>query len=319
MISIRPERFFDAYLMVDWSAKNGLSPRRPSPDAVWVASIEASAGVPRARYFRSRMTGIAYVRRLLKRWYHQEKRVLVGFDLPYGYPHGFARWLDGSEDLPPWRKTWEAIASRYEDNERNLNNRFVVASKLNALCGDDNYGPFWCAPVAQITSTLSPRLKGFLEFPYGMPDQSTLEDLRICDARFRAVGLNIHTCWHLLGTGSVGGQGLSGIPYIARLRDDSELRDNSIVWPFETGFTSSPTQLIGPSIVHAEIWPRVSQSLMNPRIRIKDKAQVISVVEWARELDSLGDLGAYFQAPDDLSPPDQDIAIREEGWILGTP
>jgi precorrin-8X/cobalt-precorrin-8 methylmutase len=265
------------------------------------------------------MAGIAHVRRLLRRWIAEGRRVLVGFDLPYGYPVGFARWMDRRSDVSPWRMTWDAISSRYEDNGRNLNNRFAVASELNALCGADSYGPFWCAPVAQVTATLPPRMKGYLEFPYPMPDGSTLGDLRICDARFRAAGLNIHTCWHLLGTGSVGGQGVAGIPYVAELRDHPNLAPYSKVWPFETGFTDRPTSPEGPAIVHAEIWPRVAESLMNPRVRIKDRAQVIAVVEWARRLDAVGGLGAYFDKPDDLSSEDASTAIREEGWILGTP
>ncbi len=265
------------------------------------------------------MAGIAHVRRLLTRWIAEERRVLVGFDLPYGYPVGFARWMGGRSDVPLWRVTWDAISGRYEDNERNLNNRFVVASELNALCGADSYGPFWCAPAAQVTATLPPKLKGYLEFPYLMPDGSFLGDLRVCDARFRGAGLNIHTCWHLLGTGSVGGQGVAGIPHVAALRDHPRFAQYSKVWPFETGFTDEPTSPDRPAIVHAEIWPRVAESLMNPRTRIKDRAQVISVVEWARRLDVVGELGAYFDWPDDLSAADAAIAVEEEGWILGTP
>jgi hypothetical protein len=312
-------RLFDAYLMVDWSAKNGLSPARPSPDAVWIAAGEADDRTPRARYFRSRMAGIAHVTRLLSRWTSEGRRVLVGFDLPYGYPVGFARWLDGSPEVPAWRKTWDAISSRYEDNERNENNRFAVASELNAMCGADSFGPFWCAPAAQVTKTLPPKMKGYVEFPYLMPDGSTVSDLRICDARFRKAGLNIHTCWHLLGTGSVGGQGLAGIPHVAALRDHRSFGEYSRVWPFETGFTSEPVGSQAPAIVHAEIWPRVAESLMNPRTRIKDRAQVVSVIEWARRLDDAGELGTWFAAPSDLSETDAAIAIEEEGWILGTP
>ena len=312
-------RLFDAYLMVDWSAKNGLSPARPSADAVWIGAGEADDRTPRTRYFRSRMAGIAHVTRLLSRWASEGRRVLVGFDLAYGYPVGFARWLDGSSDVPAWRKTWDAISSRYVDNERNLNNRFAVASELNALCGADSFGPFWCAPAAQVTKTLPPKMKGYVEFPYEMPDGSTLSDLRLCDARFRNAGLNIHTCWHLLGTGSVGGQGLAGIPHVAALRDHPSFGEHSKVWPFETGFTAQVTGADGPAVIHAEIWPRVAESLMNPRTRIKDRAQVVSVIEWARRLDDAGELGAWFDAPGDLSASDAAIAVEEEGWILGTP
>jgi hypothetical protein len=58
---------------------------------------------------------------------------------------------------------------------------------------------------------------------------------------------------------------------------------------------------------------------MNPRTRIKDRAQVVSVIEWARRLDNAGELGAWFDAPGDLSEGDAAIAVEEEGWILGTP
>ena len=35
---------FDAYVFVDWSARNVLSPAAPSPDAIWVGELGAGGG-----------------------------------------------------------------------------------------------------------------------------------------------------------------------------------------------------------------------------------------------------------------------------------
>jgi hypothetical protein len=132
-------------------------------------------------------------------------------------------------------------------------------------------------------------------------------------------GRRSHSVWQLLGTGSVGGQALAGIPYVSRLRHAPGLDAVSRVWPFETGFTEEPVGVTGPAVVHAEIWP----SLANPYLRSgdspKDRAQVLAMLRWICWLDTRSELPALFnpRLGTDTSAEDVRACVEEEGWILG--
>jgi hypothetical protein len=86
-------RLFDAYVVVDWSATNGRSPVRPSPDAVWVGErvikddgyFVGSSEI----YFRTRSSCMDHVRNRLLRHTSLGRRVFIAFDFAYGYPAGF--------------------------------------------------------------------------------------------------------------------------------------------------------------------------------------------------------------------------------------
>ena len=92
----------------------------------------------------------------------------------------------------------------------------------------------------------------------------------------------------------------------------------SAIWPFETGWATKAKWLPDHvSILHAEIYPSVREPSAD---LIKDRGQVRSMWEWARDLDRQELLWFEFARPTEIylgSP--EDIAIQlTEGWILGS-
>lgn len=303
---------FDGYLMVDWSARSTPSPRRPSPDAIWVGERNRGS-VESETYPRTRETATADVRERLVALVAAGRRVLVGVDVPYGYPAGLAAAL-GLRGARPWRALWNHLGAAVRDAERNANNRFAVASGLNARIGGGP-GPFWGCPPAAATPALTATMRAFA-FPYPTP-AGPLARLRATE---RAIG-GVQETWKLLGAGSVGSQALLGIPRVRSLRHDPALAEVSRVWPFETGFRARPLPPSGPAVLHVEIWP----GILAPRLLaaeqeraggIRDRAQVRLMCRWAAEHDAAGTLGAYL-APAGLAEPVRRAAVAEEGWILG--
>ena len=305
---------FDAYLCVDWSGRGTLSPPRESPDAVWVAegAPDGTGGpVPCVEsYFRSREACSRHLRERLLTLAQQGRRVLVGFDFAFGYPAGYAEALALPGEAPPWRRLWSHLLQEIDDRPDNGNNRFAVASALNARCGGAAPGPLWGCPPGRETETLRRKSPGF---PYPVSSSLALPRLRRTDR----CAPGAQDVWKLLGVGCVGSQSLLGIPRVCRLRDDPSLREISRVWPFETGFRPDSAPSRGPSILHAEIWPGLFPERLDPRIEIRDRAQVRAVVEWAAEKDARGELGAAFDAPPGLAPGELELCVSEEGWILG--
>ena len=307
-------RLFDAYIFVDWSAKTGPTRVKPSRDAIWVGEL-TRGGDGAETYCRTRAAATAYVKELLLSHVRAERRVLVGFDFPYGYPAGLAAHL-ANDDSPAWRKVWSFLGSAIQDDESNKSNRFAVASQINALIGDGP-GPFWGCPPSQISDAgLTPRMKGLFTYPFATPT-GLLGRLRRTE---QAMSGGQET-WKLLGAGSVGSQALLGIPRVLALRDDPAFKGFSSVWPFETGFTSQPSRDRGPWILHAEIWPGIvadtdiehEKSLTGT---IHDQAQVRLMCRWAESEDDAGRLGSWFDSS--VLPSDADHSIsEEEGWILG--
>ncbi|MGE0028946.1 MAG: cobalamin biosynthesis protein CbiG [Thermoleophilia bacterium] len=288
---------FDAYLMVDWSARSTPSPRAPSADAVWVAEL---GGVEDgARYFRTRAAGAAHVRERLLHHVRASRRVLVGFDFPFGYPRGLAAALGLAG--APWRAVWDALGDAIADDDRNRNNRFAVAAGLNARIAGP--GPFWGCPPSAAGPHLTAAVTGLFAFPV-----AGLARLRATEATTRGV----QETWKLLGIGSVGSQALLGIPRVRALRDDPALGAVSRVWPFETGLTDRPSPDAGPFVLHAEIWPGILH--VPPDAPIRDEAQVHGVCAWAAGRDRDGTLGARF-APA-LDAATATAVVAEEGWIL---
>ena len=116
------------------------------------------------------------------------------------------------------------------------------------------------------------------------------------------VHANPQEVWQLWGIGSVGGQALTGIARLQRLRQS---RDDVRVWPFET---------LGEEGTHhvlAEIYPSLIEPC--PGNAVLDARQVAAVALTLRELDRSGDMQQYLDAPQ-LMPAQ---VIAEEGAILG--
>lgn len=305
---------FDAYIFVDWSAKNGPSPASPSPDAIWIGH-RTNDGNVHETYVRTREGATEIVRGLLRDHVAAGRRVLVGFDFPYGYPAGFAACL-ATPEKPGWRAVWDFLGAHIVDTELNRSNRFSVASRANQMVGDGP-GPFWgCSPSHGDDQFLTRRRVGVFDYPFA-GRFGPVARLRATEAAMPGV----QETWKLLGAGSVGSQALLGIPRVRDLRDDSALGPISRVWPFETGFTSNPSRESGPYVLHAEIWPGIVDPVKLADLvaqgLIKDQAQVRLMCEWAACADSEGTLGRWFSR--DVLPDgvDVDAVAGEEGWILG--
>lgn len=308
-------RLFDIYIAVDWSSANSRAPARPTKDAIWVGErtalgVSNPVGVGEI-YFRTRVECWRRLRERLLRYARCGLRVLLGFDFAYGYPAGLAAalGLDGN-GLSPWRSVWNEISRLISDEDDNRNNRFEVAARLNARCGNQPFGPFWGCPVQRQQRTLSMRSPGF---PYAVRPGLNLERLRLTDRAQRGV----QEVWKLFGAGSVGGQALVGIPVVRGLRDDPEFEAFSQVWPFETGFTRQSAPDKGPFILHAEIFPGNVPDPLDAGV-IRDQGQVRAVVRWLSRLDEAGGLAQLFAAPSNLAAEALGSCVREEGWILGS-
>ncbi len=305
------ERLFDVYLAVDWSARSLPSPARPTADALWVGEALADAPLDSSEtYWRTRAACVAHLRERLLGHVAAGRRVLIGCDFPYGYPAGTAAALGLHGSASAWRQTWDWLTTHITDDAANSNNRFAVAATANARAGGSPPGPFWGCPPAQAGPHLTPTSP---PYPYVSAAGPVLARLRTVEQRLRGT----QPCWKLLGTGSVGGQALVGIPRVAALRADPALAAVSRAWPFETGFTLTPTAGCGPAVIHAEIWPGIIRDLLDPDIPIRDQAQVRAVVRWLAAHDTAGTLGRLFADPPNLLAPTVAVCLAEEGWLLG--
>jgi hypothetical protein len=305
---------FDAYLFVDWSARNSLSPAKPSKDAIWVGELTRSDGTGGETYWRGREQATAYVRDRLLLHAESGHRVLVGFDFPYGYPAGLAAAL-GLGTGSAWRAIWDLLGGAISDDAANVSNRFQVASELNARLGS-SAGPFWGRPRTLAVPGLTATKSGLFQFPFAAGEVS-LARLRLTESETPGV----QESWQLMYNGSVGSQALLGIPRVRALRDDPVLSPISSVWPFETGFSVRRVPAEGPFILHAEIWPGITGSQKVDAEQaatgaIRDEAQVRLMCRWAAERDDEGVLGERFAAPAHLSEQQIAAVVAEEGWIL---
>ncbi|MBC7541172.1 MAG: cobalamin biosynthesis protein CbiG, partial [Candidatus Sericytochromatia bacterium] len=305
-------KWFDAYVIIDWSAN---STPKSGKDSIWfvVGTREgATLRIEAPINPRTRVQALHLLTKRLHALVAEGRRVLVGFDFPYGYPAGFGAVRGGVDSVAPWRSCWSDLQSRIVERDENGNNRFAVAAEINALCGPGP-GPFWGCPVSAEAPLLT-QTKG--QFPHMSDTGPALPEYRQTEQRLFAGGRRPQAVWKLFTTGSVGSQSLVGIPMLAALREDPGLAPVSRVWPFETGFMTSPPAPNGPSLIHAEIWPgavTVDESL-HP---IKDAAQVTSLLQYLAARDDGQTLAALFAPPIGLSEAAIGQCIDEEGWILG--
>jgi len=287
---------FDRYVIVDWSAN---SKPKSGKDSVWIAELGPD-GPALTRNPRTRREAKGIVRGILGQAVAERRRVLVGFDFPYGYPAGFARALQ--LDGKAWEATWKYLADRIEDDAKNVNNRFQLADEINANLPEP---VFWGCTNGKVFEHLAPT-KHRVVYRRGDEDEG-LPEWREVESVVHARGQHPHSIWKLNYNGSVGGQSLTGIPVLARLRSDPALAAVSLVWPFEVTEPNFPEG--EPAILHAEIWPSLRHI---PAVdgQVKDESQVTFLAEEYRTRDEAGTLGSLFAV---ASSP----AASEEGWILG--
>ena len=271
---------FDGYVAVDWSA-NG-KPKR-GRDSIWLA-IRGWGGTEEPENPATRVEAVARIEALLGRATDAGRRLLCGFDFPFGYPAGTARMLTGRDG---WEAVWSRIAEVIEDDPQNANNRFDAAAELNAPFLVE--GPFWGNGLKRDIPGL-PRRKpsGWGNF---LPPNRRHAEFEVRRAQ---------EVWKLIGAGSVGGQALTGIASLEGLRR----RTGAEIWPFETLGE-------GRSHVLAEIYPSLIEP--DPGTGVKDARQVKAVASALHALDRHGELVRHLS--DSRGMP---ATVREEeGSILG--
>lgn len=295
---------FDYFIVVDWSSRNKPSPARPSKDAIWLGEGSAKGRVY-TRYFRTRFACIAYLKHKLKRLYKQGKRVLVGWDFVFGYPHGLGKALKRKRK-PAWQSIWKLLDRLIIDEENNCNNRFTVGAELNRRISVGS-GPFWGVSAGQSGIFLGAKK----DFSYPVINKrATLAERRLVEQRLP----KMQPAWKLAYAGSVGSQALLGIPKVYDLCfKDKALRSFNYVWPMQTRFAKKiPT---GACVVHAEIYPSMLKIAANDSI--KDRAQVKAYVQWLQGEQAADDLKKWLAGPKHLKKSKRKRVLDHEGWVLG--
>ena len=293
---------FHAHIVVDWSARSKLSPERKSRDAIWwaVAHIAGGIEVDEPEYVRTRHEALDGLARLIAGELDAGRRVLVGFDFPFGYPAGVAEHVTGKASA---MTLWDWLADRIKDAPDNANNRYDAAAVINGAY--PGRGPFWGRPGTWDYPTIPVRASERTEQKAHPPER------RLCD--IRATGAK--TVWQLAYTGSVGSQMLLGLPALKRLVEDPRIAGRAAIWPFETGLQTPDA----PAVI-AEVYPSLLRAEVRARRHedeILDSAQVRVNAEAFAQLDALGGLAPLFAGAPDLTADERRLIETEEAWILG--
>ncbi|KGM86932.1 molybdenum cofactor synthesis domain protein [Roseovarius mucosus DSM 17069] len=267
---------FDTIAMLDWSGGGDTGPQ-PCKDAIWLGITRN--GVDEApSYLRNRAEAEAALVSLIEAEVAAGRRLLIGVDFPFGFPAGFARGLTGCDN--PFA-VWDWLETVIEDGPQ-ANNRFDVAGEINRRF--PGVGPFWFNGVKREIADL-PRKD--TRAGHGMVERRAAE----------AQAKGAFTCWQMGGAGAVGGQVLTGLPVLNRLR--RRFYGQVSVWPFEV--LDKPVALV-------EVWP----GLINPAVK---RAEAQGGIRDAHQVRLMARALARM-SPDRLT---EMLAVDapEEGWILG--
>ena len=254
----------------------------------------------RASYERTRHAAIASLTEFVAAEHAAGRRVLVGFDFPFGYPAGVAERLTGERSA---FALWKWLATRIEDGERNDNNRYAVATEINRAY--PGVGPCWGRPEGWDYPDV-PFLGTDVQSRDAHPSERRIADRQAKGAK---------TVWQLAGAGSVGSQTLLGIPALERFRAAPSLRGHVAVWPFEGGL-DVPVK----PVVLAEVYPSLLREAVKAQTGpndIRDCVQVRVNADAFASLDAAGRLETLFAGPQQLAPEQREQVVREEAWILG--
>ena len=288
---------FETHIVVDWSARSRPSPAKPTRDAIWWAVARDGVVAPPV-YLRTRHAAVTRLAKLIAAERAARRRVLVGFDFPFGYPAGVARHLTGRAcafALMDW------LVARIIDDEHNVNNRYAVAAEINRLY--PGVGPCWGRPAKWPYPDVPTRARTRTHRSAQPPEH------RIADKHAKGA----KTVWQLAYTGSVGSQVLLGLPALDRLR--KSIAGSVAVWPFEGGLA-----VPDKPVVFAELYPsllRTAVARYARRAEIHDRAQVRVNARAFASLDAAGGLAPLFQGSPTLTPPERRLIETEEAWVLG--
>jgi molybdopterin molybdotransferase len=268
---------FDSYAVVDWSSGNDTGPR-PRKDAIWLG-LNRDGQDEDPLYLRNRVEAEAAITTLIDEHLRAGKRLFIGFDFPFAFPRGFAEALTGADDPVA---LWEWLDARLEDHPK-ANNRFDLAGEINARF--PGIGPFWFNGLRNRDIPNLPRKD--TRGGHGMPEKRAVE----------ACAKGSFACWQLGGAGAVGGQVLTGLPLLHRLR--TRFAPYVAAWPFEP--LETPIALV-------EIWP----GLINLVVK---RVEATDGIRDAHQVRLLARAVARLPARERaamLAEGDQ-----KEGWIMG--
>ena len=274
---------FDRVIVVDWSAANLPTSATKRANSIWIGCHDAEGGIE--WHHRTRRAAETQIVTLITAAQAQGQRLLVGFDFAFGFPAGLALRLTGEARA---QAVWAWLNDAIRDDAENRNNRFDVASRINAAF-PEGPGPFWSHPSGQHWPGLPFRRAGIDYAAMGLAETRAAE---VAVPRAKSP-------WMLFNPGSVGSQSLLGLPMIHRL---SQMPDVT-VWPFDT--TDAPVVLaeIYPSLLAVEV-----AILANADGLTADQAQVRLLSRALYRLSGADRLMPLFDAPPEA---------QEEGWILG--
>ena len=270
---------FDTFVVVDWSAGK-RAPKRPSKDAIWIGVVQAGVGRDPV-YCRSRQDAEAWLSAFIAAEAKAQRRVMIGFDFPFGYPRGFVERVTGSADPLVF---WDWLEARITDTDAGENNRFEVAEQLNACF--EGIGPFWGKPSKTLWPDVPYRKDGIV--------YADCSERRETDLAAKAAS----SCFQLAFPPTVGSQVLMGLPVLSRLR---RLHDVA-VWPFEDHATAQTVFVeIWPGLIEAAV-KEVSDDPIRDRVQVRLLSRALAGLSPDALADMLADVG------DNAS---------EEAWILG--
>ena len=290
---------FDTHIVVDWSARSTPSPKRPTKDAIWWA-VAREGVVESPEYIRTRHEAVVRLETLLAAEVAAGRRVLVGFDFPFGYPKGVAGHLTGCASA---LALWNWMTERIEDRPDNANNRYAVAEEINRRY--PGVGPCWGRPATWDHPTVPTRARDRTRRESHPPER------RVSDKH--ASGAK--TLWQLAYAGSVGSQALLGLPALAWLSRGAALGGRVCAWPLDGGL-----RVPDAPVVLTELYPSLLRKAV-VRLRepdeILDRAQVrINALAYSR-LDARGGLAPLFEGSPALTRGERRLVENEEAWVLG--
>jgi hypothetical protein len=298
-------RLFDSYVMVDWSA---ASKPATGADSIWIGAMTPDSRLKlafKASNPPTRAKALEELADLLGRCLKRGDRVLMGVDFPMGFPAGAAEALKLKGE--PWRAIRDFLLKEMKDKPDNSNNRFALAARMNRLMSGGPF-PFWgCSKKDELT-TLS--VKKSREHGSGdIAEYRIVEKTALAAKKSRP-----QPVWKIAYAGAVGGQTLTGIPAIERLREKFPALK---IWPFEIPLAKLEADTLDDvRIVVAEVLPSLNSSRPEAT-EIRDEAQVRTLCEALAERDASGKLAALFASEQKLSDSQKAKIAGEEGWILG--
>ncbi len=267
---------FDTVAILDWSAGNDTGPS-PRKDAIWMG-VARSGQEEEPVYLRNRVVAEEAIAGFIEGELAAGRRLFIGFDFPFAYPEGFAQALTGSDDP---LAVWFWLEAHMQDTPKS-NMRFDLAAEINAQFS--GIGPFW--------------FNGLQRDIGGLPRKDTRSGHGMAERRVvESQSKGTFSCWQLGGAGAVGGQVLTGLPVLERLR---RLFEGQIaVWPFEP---------LDRPVAFVEIWP----GLINPVVK---EAEAQGGIRDAHQVRLLARAVSRLQE-DDLQAM-LNVDAPQEGWIMG--